>query len=1829
MTPRPLTFSCSTLDCFEADIDALERHQLISGCRKLAGNISTYFEQASEAYKSDPLQTSAFLLHIFDLWRLLDMYCCRALPLLLDHHPIFTAELLDCLQLPDPQDLRRLYVIQDYLRRRVSGSSFPDILSHCNSEEHFPYRAFSSDHEMPDVEAEILHDSEARRTQKKQEWESQLSEWERLTDITRQIEVCSCPYGSGNRFSQRDVESRTVCMRCRAFRSRSALSIRVHEDYLPTSKPFRRAAIVFELEMPDFLALYRETIWLIVRDLAHPTWPQLPAKNEPPLLVDGFKPLHPYGARSLDGDLTLASAKKSWLQTHYNNLPVSRATDEFVIHGFAPDFCLYDASRKIWAENFDRDALTLEHLCGIHLPSALEKAIPRLPHPPITFIGPSSYQLLANQTLCPRDVSLHEFSAFHKLLFGSSQRWMNILVELGSANLNFSSTDTVKMLVQLAVRAGPHSGGAYLPREAFRVFDDAAFCDQLAEQIHTRLDTIRCNWRESNCMRLLIVLSECLIDFGKSSAGKELIKSTREITLGWIRRLRQESISSGTDTTNTSALALYSFAAAILCRRTFARETSSLSGTDLSIYGEASIALHQNTPPSLVQDPEIKAMMIHDTKSANRLDHLISESLRENPHALDNAVTQAWPSMSYKFSPWALDPSAHGWVVAKMGIQGSKFEHIHTVHFNYLDGFLLLDSKPVGGLPMKIRLSPVVQRLFGNAPLRTIASKRSGMPYQLVNSYKGNEVHFGIRHGGTSSEAVVVQLTSSWVTVEFVPREVFSTDRAFDLPMKLRDELCVHFINYTTGCLEVRPLSRFWNSKPQDWVINLRTRTGQRKANGGIYRLLSRESGIGRSFVQSFEHFERPEGLLAYMTPRGRLQVDVSRFELTFFVNTKGLLQDNKSNMEFDEDQDAGTFHGLLSKIVLRDVKDPSKRSIMVPLSDPEYRLCGPHMEIAMRRFDTATVGKFDINRVLGRLETPPEPALIFAKAYLHALTSFSIPDRLTKRTGMEEAFHILRAGASRPWQPFGKMPLKYLAQIAQLSPKRVFYPEDQQRLQSTHWVPTLLVTVQHDHLSTLVQNLVDKSQQLQVFGRNQETDEPRIPRHILRRRGEHERTLYEPQTLHPTSHSARDKFYCSRDNRSYAAESSRGAHNVATVTRSLFDRPFLLPGRVDLKAILLQQEAIGGFEAEGTFACSLSKLFDGEVFGQWGQLVQHSIDADPERPYGLAFHLALLAFHGVHDIHRVLAAFARVDVLKGLPIPYYAEFTGLETGKPDIDKFTNLIKQMSPDFVPSQKCKLIAAARQRHENRCEAESRLLSGHFIEQWPARRPSLQDSAPETELIDHEEALEAVSEIWEKLIRNRELGLFVEKVQGVLDWNVTVNPRPFGFMAPSSAPSHDGRPRPSNILCFGSALRNAPPLPDLATDLLPKVALHYNQSKLIPSPQQLVTQRSHPISTPIWSTQLPSDHLKELRHLLKSFSGSTDPMRQAYGKDLLESLAALEKAGGATTKSWELQETARTKFGLQQLTFHVETLINEQRNQIIHDLARGDNRYEWLRLGDLWPATGPVTLLEQLRSNARIDFGAGIKESLVQYGLVITLRQWLGRVHHEMLHGNARKMGELLKNTGHENWNPVDKPDWLLMEIEADLLIRPRQVDVANQIISPKSHRNSLTQLMMGEGKCRCPFGTGRCLRWRFTPSHPTQVKKTAANILVDRQDFMHRSHGHRNVGRRIPDHATHSSQSPVVRHWPDSPEPNWRLSWPTSVSHPFFEAYPIQPDGSRFIQPTSRGDTSRGRGLAYNNGSHPLFQAQWAPKTDRREVRSREEDDILPAIPRQDLSRYRR
>jgi hypothetical protein len=214
----------------------------------------------------------------------------------------------------------------------------------------------------------------------------------------------------------------------------------------------------------------------------------------------------------------------------------------------------------------------------------------------------------------------------------------------------------------------------------------------------------------------------------------------------------------------------------------------------------------------------------------------------------------------------------------------------------------------------------------------------------------------------------------------------------------------------------------------------------------------------------------------------------------------------------------------------------------------------------------------------------------------------------------------------------------------------------------------------------------------------------------------------------------------------------------------------------------------------------------------------------------------------------------------------------------------------------------------------------------------------------------------------------------------------------------------------------------------------------------------------------SQRTSSKESRGLCKILYSFASSSDDLRREYGVDLKKSLTALEYSGDQRA----IEYVPPTSSEYVQNFHDPATTINGYLDLLKEAFSSRDRRFKWLQLGDLWPCITVVTVLELLRSSASHQFGKDMKRALVSFGMAIAELQRLRRINHALTKNDALKADKELRSPGHENWDPMDFLDWLLLELESNILIRKEQIEVAHAMISPPIKSNSVLQMNMGKG-----------------------------------------------------------------------------------------------------------------------------------------------------------------
>ncbi|KGO74157.1 Protein of unknown function DUF3638 [Penicillium italicum] len=128
---------------------------------------------------------------------------------------------------------------------------------------------------------------------------------------------------------------------------------------------------------------------------------------------------------------------------------------------------------------------------------------------------------------------------------------------------------------------------------------------------------------------------------------------------------------------------------------------------------------------------------------------------------------------------------------------------------------------------------------------------------------------------------------------------------------------------------------------------------------------------------------------------------------------------------------------------------------------------------------------------------------------------------------------------------------------------------------------------------------------------------------------------------------------------------------------------------------------------------------------------------------------------------------------------------------------------------------------------------------------------------------------------------------------------------------------------------------------------------------------------------------------------------------------------------------------------------------------------DKVLETLACVNQLPRLSPMILLHQLSRYRWPQLSMGWRDWLCSYGRSITDLQRAKRL--ASLVGKDEELMRELQNPGYENWEPVNHPETLLLEIENGITIRNVQEDIARQIRDIKPGENAVMQLNMGEGK----------------------------------------------------------------------------------------------------------------------------------------------------------------
>lgn len=120
---------------------------------------------------------------------------------------------------------------------------------------------------------------------------------------------------------------------------------------------------------------------------------------------------------------------------------------------------------------------------------------------------------------------------------------------------------------------------------------------------------------------------------------------------------------------------------------------------------------------------------------------------------------------------------------------------------------------------------------------------------------------------------------------------------------------------------------------------------------------------------------------------------------------------------------------------------------------------------------------------------------------------------------------------------------------------------------------------------------------------------------------------------------------------------------------------------------------------------------------------------------------------------------------------------------------------------------------------------------------------------------------------------------------------------------------------------------------------------------------------------------------------------------------------------------------------------------------------------LAMAGLWPGICLYNLLIRLRQASDKKTRTLWVHCITAAGESITSCQKAARMVIAAEKDDTMALLRELENVGHQHWDVYERPDWLLIEIDNDFLVRPVQAKVALEMVQPSASSSTLMQLNM--------------------------------------------------------------------------------------------------------------------------------------------------------------------
>ncbi|KAM0708220.1 hypothetical protein Q7P35_004870 [Cladosporium inversicolor] len=1627
--------------------------QRVTGpCQKLQDLMTQYHRLSSIHYAKNPEGLSVIILTLLDIWVACDKIAVNTCAMLADYAPEIPMDMLQNLLLPYPFQMERLHKLEVYLtgRSQASRSDLAGLQFSTNNPNSFAVRYYGQSPSHQRLKRIIEQDAQVANNNKRSEYQTKKSEYDRLDAL---YDSTDCGYVTviiDRWCDPPETEQRhdRWCSKCRYRRERDDLSIKLHEWPLPAQQ-IKAKAVVFELEVPLWYVAWRDSRSFLLQDVLKGKRDSARLDSKYQLSVNDPHLTRRCTAKTGTERIGLVSQTKPVVVTHYSTKKIPGVDVDDVCVPSGLNYEYFDESGNHFVGSYSFDDKVAKS-CTYLLPmSELRRYVFRPARSPD---GELPNSVIASQDKCSESMSLDEYKELCGVPLGHNIQWVNILQQLAMPGVDFKRIETNLVFLQCIYQTGPPGQDYY--RQTHAILQNTKKASDLISHLDAAVDRVKQNWESAQAFSLFASVATRVLCLKSPTfdACSVLLAKIRVVSSGWMHSLR-EAAHKTSDHDSREMFFGKSVEAALICASTYDVPKKHIDGLlesrkDVSMLIQATLVVQHGGNAKFWKDQALNLMRLRFVRFLDRY----YKSISGKYEGIDDAIKQSWSA--YKPGPggWStVSPPQDDWITSET--KGNK-----QVHYNLLSGELLVNGVPLDQPPQSYRTLPLYKTPFGDATVEVMPATSTGFDYSTKREYGGHGVQIGLHTENGRSELLVQGEHASGI-LEIVPSRLL----AEDFPTHFAQQY-VHWYSHNTGDVELRPTDDAWNShSPAKWTL--------RKTGGGGWRLLKDGNAVVglqtptsraiSSILRPLANARRTHCVL--QTDGKTLKIEIPTIRLGFqLIQGHAQLRSKEfPSMIIGSNQGLGALVGMENKLML--ISENGERTMLLPEAKITYSKHESHVSVRIPTVDAIQkVHAVHVDQRLGRLVDSGDLGCKLYIAYLHALTSFCLPDSLTSTTGVEQALSILDSCAVRSFSQLSQENIDMLALIAALSPGRSYYPTHMKVMQTVIWNSELGFMTQHARLRISVQEIFDQARDAEMFYPELQLSFPRMQQcdPHLQQRDNMRSSTFRVSEFGAEDHSLQhDTVYAPRDCSASSERASRAAIMSNMMTRSGTDMHFESKTLRDLWQNLCNISNVEGPDAslassQYRYGGSLTQdkkfhLVLAKLLAHLRKLKQST--TRQERNF-VAMWLASMAFADDTDTEslQLLAMACRTPELTPKVAPTADSFVlshGTDRTRYAIEAIVNSNLrgiEDSPEFdTPRRKNEPGDNYRARRRALWEPAQRvkvvLVVNALVAQWTQRHPDSLEIPDVNRYIRVEAAMALIKQKFQAWHDNNLLYKYFSFTTQALDYLDTdpVVLQPVVGLTAVPSPS----------------LRGHVTTEDLFTTMAPQTIHPPSQPEI------------HDDTMDIDSTS-PTTEVPRLRKVIEALdvSAGSSAYEQSYGADLKTSLHALgdqqQKPSPVSSLTPEVLKSYRDVCRM-----HISD-IYEQLASSIHALPHSTIGRE----AQHFPRVSPLLFLQQLAHDRVNRLSPSWKASIVAYGVALTALQ---RAERLVRLAEGSQHLDLLKeyqNSGHQNWDPLVHTELLLMEIESGIMIREVQEQIASEMRSPSSSgANAVMQLNMGEGK----------------------------------------------------------------------------------------------------------------------------------------------------------------